>query len=678
MLKFAQKLRSENNSVNYPVSSDRGNFKINHRVRVDFGYSNLKFSRNFNATQEFTYVGDIDAHVVGGSSSLAGLDKKLLTTDGAINVDSVMNMLRTNNGVTAQNAYTHGVNITNWRWEDNHVTLLVNMLRAHHLKKIEEAGTIGKGMLNEYNDGHVRIPALGDVESPSSYKFEWPNDKDSDGMPDWALFSEAFPSIEIPYIDVRGNSMEEAEFILMMICSWKKKSNYICDFELAKLSERLAYRANTPLVKPDMWVVGEIEDEQFPTPSSKVMWSAFRKYVVHNKLYNQAYTAMYLFAQFACRPVGSTAEGLAWTRATPTLVLPRFRSVRGRYPFLMDGEGALIQAGALTDWNMAMMSDDVLNTAAVTLSALINIGLYARLFRGVIDTNGVDDAYDFALFLKPETFIASALAYATGFEAPLNGMDGAYLYYPQHAERDTISYLPATVFEPAGYDYDPNLGLKILGVPLATNPYLVFPLATFNEANPFAGAFVVDPAKEYVRTGGVYGVREAWNYAWAARVAGYDLRVKFNGDETGLSKYYAANEDSWCQIPYASLNPEVREVIVRQAVPRRRQFVDIPNNTRKGFAQKFDVRISILDTHFEGKDGEIFREISGSNRVQLPISAGLQVISSGEAMRYWGAVRRNNEGLTMSDTIRPAVVPDLAQSVGNIDLSAVGERALEE
>ncbi|UNY77799.1 capsid protein [Pichia membranifaciens virus L-A] len=678
MLRFAQQLRNNNSDVNYPVNADRGNFKIHHRIRADFNYSGLRFTRNFGAAQEYTYVGTLNPVIVGGSSSLAGIDRKLLTTDGSVNVENVISTLRTNNGVTAQNAYAHGVNITNWKWEDNHVTLLINMLRAHQLKKLEECSTMGKGGLREYNDGHVRIAAWGDTEASSKFVFEWPCKQDVDEMPDWAQYAEAFPNIDIPYIDLRGNTAAEAEFILMMTCGWKSSSNYISDFDLPRLTDRLAYRSFYPLTRPDQWVSGELSDEDFPTPPSKVIWSAFRKYVVQNKLYNQAFTAMYLFAQFSVRPVGNSAEGMLWTRAEPTLVLPKFKSVRGRYPFLLDGEGALIQAGALDDWNQAIRSDDSLNTASVILSTLLNVGLYSRLFRGVVDGSGVDDNYDFSLFLKPETFVASSLAYASGIEAPLKGMDGAFLYYPQFTERDCINYIYATVFQSAGYDYEVGLGLKVLGVPLASSPYCVYPLAIFDSANPFSGAFTIPVADEYLRTGAIYKVRDAWNYAWAARIAGYDLKTKFTGDETGLDKFYAHNADSWCHIPYAVLDPEVRDVIVRQVAPRRHHFVDLPNNTRKAFAQEISVQITITDSYFEGNGGVVVRDMAGSNRVTLPTSTGLQVISSGEALRYWGAVRRNNEGLTMSDTIRPAVVPDLAQSIGNIDLSNVGEVQSEE
>ena len=39
-----------------------------------------------------------------------------------------------------------------------------------------------------------------------------------------------------------------------------------------------------------------------------------------------------------------TAEGMTWLTHVPEVHLPKFGSVRGRYPFLNSGEAAFIQA----------------------------------------------------------------------------------------------------------------------------------------------------------------------------------------------------------------------------------------------------------------------------------------------------------------------------------------------
>lgn len=628
-------------------------------------------------SQTFTYVGDITTQLVGGASSLAGLDRKLLTIEGAVNTDNVLTSLKTVNGITAQNAYTHAANVASWNWEDNHVALLVNILRAHHLKQLEESGTLGKGQIPAYNDGHVSIPATGDLESAEPYRFSWPAGQDPALHSEWLWFNEAVPIADVPYLDCRGNTPAETDFILMMMSSWERKSNYIVDFDMPKLAEKFCYRAHGPSIRPDEWIDGDIPSPDYPTPSAATMWSAYRKYVTHNRLFNQAYTAMYLFTQMLVRPVSNSAEGMAWTHATPHLVLPRFKSVRGRYTFLLEGEGALIQAGALTDWNMALSSETILNTAATSMSVLINIGLYARLYRGSIDGRELDDSRDLTLFAKPETFIAAALSYATGHEAPLNGMGGAYLFYPQHVDTNTITQLSAKVYEQEGYDTYPG-GINVLGVPLAANPYTVYPLATFDTPSPFSGAFVVNPASKYTRTSAHYGLAEAWKYAWAARVAGYDLASQVDADTAGLTKFYAANSDSWTHIPASYADEDATKVMVKTAVMRLNHFVDIPNNTRVGSAKPFDVKITLVDSYHEGALGVTLREGAWANKVQLPTSVGLQVITSGDATMYWGAVKRTNQGLTMSDTARPAVVPDVSNQAGNIDLSQAGEPPLEE
>nr|QED43027.1 unknown [Ambrosiozyma totivirus A] len=675
MLKFAEKIRNQSNSINYPVKSDRGNFEVHHRVRADFSYSGLTFNRTFGARQRFTYVGDVSPIMMTGTSSLAGVNKKYLTLEGAVNMDAVLNDVRMNTGATAQAVHAHGYNVANWSWEDNHTTLLVNLLRLYHLKKLEEDGLIGKGELPEYNDGHVRIANFGDVTSLDTFKLNWPCGKNAEGYPEWALFNEVLPSIDVPYIDLRGNSVAEAEIILMMTAAWSRTSNLIIDYNLPRLCERLAYRANHPIGKPDEWIEAGMKDEDFPVPPSKLIWNAYRKYVSHNRLFNQAFTATYILSQMMVRPFSNSAEGMIWTKATPVLALPTFKSARGRYPFLLTGEAALIQASALSDWNSIGNSPDSINTVATVLASAINIGLYARSFKAVVDGAVIDDSYDLSLFIRPETFVASALANATGFDAPLNGSDGCYIYYDQFVDVTQINSIEATVFEGDGYDYTPAEGLKVIGTPLATNPYLIYPLATFDSANPFSGSFHIKAPHDFVRNGARVSKYEAWCMSWALRVAGYDVECKFSNDETGLSKFYAANEDSWTAIPYAALDDDVLTVILKSQEMRRNHFVDIPNLTRPGFGQDIDVKINLIDSYHEAKKGDRTRNHTIGAYTSLPKTAGIQVISGNDLMRTWGAVRRTKEGLTMSDTIRPAIVPDVTESTGNIDLSGAGNDA---
>lgn len=678
MLRFANKISTNEVLPKYPVTAHNGAFKTYNRIKTDFMYGDEKYSRVFGAAQKFTWAGDVQVAIGPSVTSLAGIDKKLLTAEGSINLDAVLSELRNVTGLPTQQVYNHANNTVGWNWQDNHVALLINSMRAYFLKKLEEVGQLGSGYVPEYNDGHVKTEARGDQYDSTPYKFDWPSgDNDSD-HPDWAHFFEPMPSIDVPYVDLRGNTQQESAFLLMMMARWKRTSNYIIDFDFPMLTDRMAYRSQFPVPGPNMRLDPEVTDYELKMPSSSEIWSAIRKYVSHNRLYNQFYTSAYLLAQIMVRPVANNAEGMAWTMSDPVMMIPKFASCRGRYTFINSGEAALIHATALEDWREIAPCPEMIFNASIVISSLVNIGLYSRSFKRALGVTGYDDAYTFETYLKPETFMASAMTEACGFDAPLNGMDSVFVHYPEDVDRDTLHYVKAKVYEPDGYDYDVDKGIKVIGVPLAVSPYMVYPLALFDGETPYSGKFTVMKPDKYTRSSARLSKRNAWLLAWASRIAGYDLEVKFSGDETGLSKFYADNDDSWTHIPYATLSDEVEFVALSAMKSRKHQFVLLPNMLNKTFATEFTVVTKVVDRYLIDADSNEIRSTEEGTIAQLPVTTGIQVITAGDVAKYWGSVRRTEQGLTLSGTIKPAVVPDSMTSSGRVDLASAGEGVDQE
>nr|ATL63194.1 gag-pol fusion protein [Saccharomyces uvarum virus L-A-10560] len=644
MLRFVTKNSQDKSSDLFSICSDRGTFVAHNRVRTDFKFDNLVFNRVYGVSQKFTLVGNPTVCFNEGSSYLEGIAKKYLTLDGGLAIDNILNELKSTCGIPGNAVTSHAYNITSWRWYDNHVALLMNMLRAYHLQVLTEQGQYSAGEYPMYHDGHVKIKldvTVSDDSAPNGFK--WPGDRTSDSFPEWAQFSESFPSIDVPYIDVRPLTVTEVNFVLMMMSRWHRRTNLAIDYEAPVLADKFAYRHAITVQDADEWIEGDRTDDQFKPPSSKVMLSALRKYVNHNRLYNQFYTAAQLLSQIMMKPVPNCAEGYAWLMHDALVNIPKFGSIRGRYPFLLAGDAALIQATALEDWSAIMAKPELIFTYAMQVAVALNTGLYLRRVKKTGFGTTIDDSYEDGAFLQPETFVQAALACCTGQDAPLNGMSDVYVTYPDLLELDALTRVPVTVIEPAGYNIVDG-ALEVTGVPIACSPYTIFPVAAFDKANPYSGNFVIQPALKYLRKGALYDKLEAWKLAWAMRIAGYDTSFRVYGDVHGLTKFYADNSDSWTHIPEFVTDGDIMEVYVTAIERRARHFVELPRLNSPAFFKSVEVSTTIYDTYVQAGSFSVYH----ASRINLdyvkPVSAGIQVINAGELRNYWGSVRRTQQG----------------------------------
>ena len=82
--------------------------------------------------------------------------------------------------------------------------------------------------------------------------------------------------------------------------------------------------------------------------------------------------------------------------------------------------------------------------------------------------------------------------------------------------------VPAVILEPNGYLIKDNHILST-GIPFVGSPYLVYPLAVFDEANPYSGNFVLPEPLRRTRKGAIYSFVDAWKMGWAAE----NCRLRF-------------------------------------------------------------------------------------------------------------------------------------------------------
>lgn len=664
MLKFVNELNSKRKNCLYHSQQVDGTVRAMSRIRVDFKYNGLKFSRTLTASQDYTWVGKALVCMSEAASSLDGLNKKYLTLDGAISTENVFQELKNLAGLQSNIIAEHTHNVAGWRWYDNHVALLVNLLRFYILSDLDERSKLSTGKFPVYDDGHVIID-LNDtlLLEDKAVDWTWPGRRVDESYPYWNPMTEFLPVTDDPHIDLRPLTEEEAKVVLMMTGEWKPQTNYKLDFYTPRLAEKIMYRYRNPISSLNEWLDAEGTAPTYYLPKSRVIWSALRKYVTHNNLYNQFYTATNIVAQVMLTVYPDTAEGMTWLTHVPEVHLPKFGSVRGRYPFLNSGEAAFIQAKALEDWAALIAKPELLFTYGMMLASTLNIGLAVRDAKASLLIGEDKSSFDDTLFLTPETFFASAVSLATGLDAPLNGMGDVYVFYPELVNINETWEVPAVILEPNGYLIKDNHILST-GIPFVGSPYLVYPLAVFDEANPYSGNFVLPEPLRRTRKGAIYSFVDAWKMGWAARIAGYDLSINVFSSNVNYTKYFSPNNNSWSHVLTNGIDDKVEGVLIKDMTRRSRHFVDLPNFFVPGNHPVTEVKVNVLGTSVLDAAGNKNRAAGTANEWVTPSSLGLQIVSKEDVRRFWGHIKRHKSGLAMEGLTMSVNVPAIEGNRG--------------
>lgn len=114
MLKFVNELNSKRKNCLYHSQQVDGTVRAMSRIRVDFKYNGLKFSRTLTASQDYTWVGKALVCMSEAASSLDGLNKKYLTLDGAISTENVFQELKNLAGLQSNIIAEHTHNVAGW------------------------------------------------------------------------------------------------------------------------------------------------------------------------------------------------------------------------------------------------------------------------------------------------------------------------------------------------------------------------------------------------------------------------------------------------------------------------------------------------------------------------------------------------------------------------------------
>ncbi|AWX94596.1 putative coat protein [Panax notoginseng virus B] len=396
-------------------------------LRVYDGHINQ--SRHFHAFQPMTPLGYYDCEVTGGGSSLDGITKNYLTPEGTVNLVTVADTLKGSSGLQTAMLSAHVSHMQHWSWADNHVGLLFNMFRYVLIEKIRECAGSLDGKLGLYEDGHVGIDMdqfWEDEYCEDGGARKWPGGDVDASYPDYLRLTNTTPSTGDWALDLRGMNARDARFVLLMMGAWKRRSRLRLDCTTKKLCDCVLYRSSVEVANITDWIVDKEKGIVPPTLSSSEAWQALKFYVTQNRLFDHFSATLYIIATMMYQFVPATAEATNWLRLKWTVNIPTFRSVRGRYEFLNEGEPALLSHRCLNEWGYINGKMEKVNLMALVFSQAYHTGLAVRGVRKGLELHP-DDIFSSEIdFYTSANFISAAASEATRTDTPLPGMVGIH------------------------------------------------------------------------------------------------------------------------------------------------------------------------------------------------------------------------------------------------------------
>ncbi|UTQ50480.1 MAG: coat protein [Koper totivirus 2] len=573
-------------------------------------------SRVFQVDQPMTMLGRMEATMASGASSLDGLNREFLTPEGTVNMKMLSDHLKATSGLQTHVLSAHMDLALNWDWSDNHVTLLLNMMRYAIMRHVHETHKDVEYKFEAYDDGHVQIDpnALLPAEWArlgGKWADQWPCGAVSENLPSYVHLTESTPNDHHSAIDLRACTTEEARFVLLMLGKWVRRTPVRLDFSTPLLADTIYYRARTPVSNLDDWIEpaedGSPPVEKPTLPSAKVAWNALKSYVTSNNVFDSFSTALYILSATWYQFMPVTAEGMAWLGVDWTIHLPRFHSIRGRYKSFNDGTRALINTRALNEWAYVANDMKYANMIALTFVQAYQTGMGVRAYRLHSEEVCADLYSTQATFYHNETMISAAAAEAVRCDVPLSGMSGVYITTTEDFDttvRGRVVPIKNTTDDGLdGYDvitrttrgaaagYD----LNVPAMPFAGFPTMLVPLNCFPYDSPFSLKGVIrNEDMTLKRAGWSVKPREAWHAINVARLCGYDVETQVR-TAIGSSQFFAPNDVHFVWPVMTKTDNHEVPITLKGISKRRNFFIYLPEFCSMHYKGNIEYKVVVMN-----------------------------------------------------------------------------------
>ncbi|KAG2734505.1 hypothetical protein G9P44_002511 [Scheffersomyces stipitis] len=586
----------------YSPTQEHGNTKVFLEILLRAICSNSIQSKTFEAVQSFTWLGPVKSKFATSESSYDGLSKLFLTIDSGLCLDNIKQQAKILTGLQTSTIDDHFDEFSSTNWYDNHVSLLINILRLYLLLDLAEKKGLQTGRFPPLNNKTYEVDVNNILRFPDTpIKFSWPGGCKKKGYPKFEYADDFFPTSSSPYVDLRALDIDEARIVLFMTGEWKAQTNFKVDFDSSMLCNEIFYRYRKPINELDLFYSNS---DDFRMPKSHVVLSALRKYVVSNCLYYQFHVASDLISQLMLTIFPENVEGMTWLQHTAEINLPLFGSIRGRYPFLCQGENAISRPDHIKEWALFVANPYLLFSRSLVLATCFNIGLAVRDFKvrnGLASKEAIE-----SFFLEPDSFYASAISLATGSEFPKNEMTNACLFYPSLVKICGSYSVPISLLRNQSEIIENDCVFH--DVPFVGSPYTSYPIAVFDDASPYSGKFSIPTPIRVLNNGAIYSPLDTWKLAWLCQVAGYELQASCMKSEDEI--YNHTGRSKWFPLSQSCLGIDAEGILVTGFERIDEDFIYLPNFLLPGTYPSFEVEIEVCSLYLDDKNREGRRAIS--------------------------------------------------------------------
>nr|QIP68077.1 coat protein [Erysiphales associated totivirus 18] len=662
------------------IKHDNGNYNTLLRGNLAVEVAGVNGVRKMVMAQSMTYLGRSTAIMGSGSSDLEGVNKFCLTPEGNLNMTNILATVSKEAGLQPADQTLQLEQIKFWTWADNHVALLVNLLRFALLREMaENSGGVGlAGHLPKYNDGHVTVDRtkLLPAEYPVGGDMKWFTDFDSDYMPETRHTSKYLGHKCDVSLDLRGLTEQEATIVLLCCGRWSRQSRYLLDFDTPKLTDALVYRSHKTKVEISAYDAELEEHLEHPAlPDAKTIWRALHRYVCVNRLYSQYSTALALIAQITCQFLPATAEANVWLTYPRVIHLPMLKSMRGSLPFINADEPALVSQRALNEWAVFGVEAQRYNLLANILSQAVQTGVAVRALRFRNEDNPDDLYRTYDAVNNPPIMYGALCSEALRCPVPLAGMMNVFVELELPDERSSVDMnIPVTMATPRETGYDirtqgSESKLHVSSLPMAGVPTLLLPLNPLGHVTPFnlRGSFDTSTMRR-TKMGWETSLYEAWNWAWVSRLCGYDLQMMHQYGASFGSRAYAPNESSWTWPLLGSVSHN-GTVCINKMSERADSWIDLPALHSRMFNGVINYRF-VINSHCVSLPNRQEPEVIGDMFSAAPVLSLTHVAltSMAEVIKLKGFIDRSESDFRFVDDVQagqipPVQIPNVASDV---------------
>jgi hypothetical protein len=387
--------------------------------------------RNFHMTQGFTPIGPTRSTLSYVGTFLDGVNMDLLDQNNCYDLTKLLTLMK-RDGAYKKDELEKKVELM-WghAWQENQVALIYNMMRYTFLRRVEETHGSLNGGFGDYKDGHVVIDMDQWFEGRRAFKPKasfntWPCAPLDNAPPfRYERIDGFMPTDTYDAIDLTGLSLHQAQFVLLMLRQWNRRSRFRADHDCGQLTEGIFYRYHEDVPLQGYELFGETHLP--PMLSSKEAWTAMGVYVRYNRLFGAFSCALRAFACMPYQFMPSTAEATMWAEVEWTVNLPAFHSSRGWVAANNEGVPAIVDKVSLAEWEYFSPKFETVNLLALVWIQAVQTGMAVRSIRRGLEFDPTDLLGTQTPLGNAETRLCAYAAEALRISVPGTGYPEVYV-----------------------------------------------------------------------------------------------------------------------------------------------------------------------------------------------------------------------------------------------------------